>query len=134
MTDNKNDLQFRQLRQMKLQTVLILCIFLVILFVGIFAFTELLSVRRYTASLRETLSSIDTETVGNIMDAFSDAGEKLNAIDTDELNALISSLRAAADNLQGIDAERLNELIASLEGTASALQGVTGVFGGLFGR
>ena len=142
-------MQEKQLRQMRLQTLLLAAILILLAATAVFltgqirdvgAMIQALDMEEINSAITamtaaaEDLSNVDVEALNAAIAALSGAAENLTAVDMQVLNQAIASLSGAAENLQGLDIETLNQLVASLETVAANLERTSKAITGIFGR
>lgn len=133
MENEKKDVQTRQLRWIKLQTILLACILVVVVIVGIFAATQFKSMRNCIDLIEQNMQTIDTASLNKAVDAFTEAASQFNKIDMNVFNDTVSSLDTAAEKLKDVNVDSLNTLVEALEGVATKLQSTANAISGFFG-
>jgi len=144
-----NELQEKQLKLMRLQTILLVCILVLLLAAGLFlvkqvtqlgtvvARVDIDAINRTIAELETAaanLGELDAEVLDQTVEALKAAAENLGAVDMDSLNLAIASLSGAAENLKELDIASFNSLITSLETASANLEKATSGIAGIFGR
>ena len=141
--------QEKQLAMMRIQTLLLVCILVLLVISAVFLFGQF-------SRLTATVSQLDLDQVNRLVEELSDVANQLSAMDGAALNETVRSLQKAADNLTAVDMNSLNEavnalsgaantlkkldiaglndLVASLETVAARLDATTGAIGKIFGR
>ena len=143
------DVQDKQLRLMRLQTVLLAAILVLLVVTGLFlmkqindlsavvAQVDMESINRNIAELETaagSLSQLDAQVLNETVAALKIAAGNLGAVDMGSLNQAVDALSGAADTLKDLDIASFNELIASLETAAKNLEKTTSGIAGIFGR
>ena len=138
--------QQKQLRLLRLQTILMAGILVLLLAAGAFLAVQavrlnavaqrldMASVNRTIAGLEaaaDSLSALDGEQMQQTVAALQTAAQHLSDVDMASLNEAISG---AAENLKELDIDAFNALIASLQASSENLEKATGVISGIFGR
>lgn len=144
-----NDVQEKQLRLMRLQTVLLAAILVLLAVAGLFlmkqvndlsavvAQVDMDSINRAIAGLETaagSLSQLDAQMLNETVAALRMAAGNLGAVDMGSLNQAVDALSGAAVTLKDLDIASFNELIASLETAAKNLEKTTSGIAGIFGR
>ena len=144
-----NDLQEKQLKLLRLQTVLLVCILVILLAAGLFLVKQVMdlsamvsrvdmeAINRTIADLETAakgLSQLDAEVLNETVAALKIAAGNLGDVNMGSLNDAVEALSGAADTLKELDIRHFNELIVSLETTAKNLEKTTSGFAGIFGR
>ncbi len=143
----------KQLRMMRLQTILIAALLLILLAgivflavrfreIGELADTlktevELIDVGAINdaaGNLASAAEELDMDAVGQTVEALKRAAEGIESVDMSELNDAVAALKAAAQSLSEIDVDSLNSLVEALDGTATKLGSTVNAIGGIFGR
>ena len=108
MNEQKQSPEARQLRLIRLQTIMIACILVLIL-----AFVLFLGLKVNT--VMEVVEQLDVTQLNAAVASLKAAADKLAAVDIDSLNAGIQGLADAAGQLSQLDFEKLNTFMESLE-------------------
>lgn len=146
----------KQYRMQKLQTIVTVCILIVLLIAILFIAIQFTSINHCIGLIEADLQALDAEMLENAVSSFTDAAnqfasvdmDELNrtvlalqsaaksfgSMDTDELNGAIVSLREAAASFNDVDIKALNALVNSLETVAARLERTLNLFPSIFGR
>ena len=108
----------KQLKLLRMQTIMTACILAIVLIAGIFAVKEFASLRSGMDMIEQKIETLDVETLNDAIGAFTDAAEQFNSINMDEFNGTVESLQAAAENFGSVNMERFNGTVESLQTAA----------------
>lgn len=149
MNEEQKNFQELQLRHMKLQTGLMVCMLVFLLVVGIFLMVQvtdamgmarrldLQKVNDTIASLESVaseLNNVDMEAINGAVTALKDAAGTLSEADIGAINEGIRALSSAADNLKDIDIDSFNALIESLQTVTDQMESTTSALAKIFGK
>ena len=129
MEDPRNEFEKRQLRLLRVQTAVLMCILVLLVAGGIFLTVQLADLGDCLALVERQLQGVDMDEVNRAVGALTGAAQELGNVDMDALNQAVAALAGAAENLQDLDFEALNTLVKTLETVASRLERVTSFFG-----
>ena len=124
----------KQLRQMRMLTIMMAILLALFLTAGFLLAKEFRSIQNCISLIEQDVQTVDMNSLNSAVDAFTDAANQFNKIDMDEFNGTVASLDSAAAQLKGVDVESLNSLVDALEGVATKLQNAVNAISGLFGR
>ena len=130
----KNDIQLKQLKLMRLQTILIGALIVLMIFGAIFVAVEIRSLKSDFRKIEDKIDTINFKSFNDAIDSFNDAADKFNAIDMPGFNSTVESLKGAADNFSSVDVEKLNSLVNSLNTVATKLENAVNAINKIFGR
>lgn len=116
--------EVKQMKLLRLQTILIACLLAVVLAAGIFLAVQFASIRSCVDMIELNLQSLDAAAFNRAADSFTSAADQFSSIDMDKLNETVEYLQSAADNLGNVDINKLNNAVASLREAADTFKGI----------
>ena len=102
-----NDLQEKQLKLMRLQTILLVCILVILLAAGLFLVKQI-------QNLNAVVAQVDIQSINNTIAELETAAAGLSELDAEVLNETVAALKIAAGNLGNVDMGSLNQAVDAL--------------------
>lgn len=116
--------QEKQLSLMRIQTGLLLGIFVLVLAAGVLLFTQFAKINNCFEMIETDLEKLDMDALNAAVGAMTEAVDELSAVDMDTLNAAVASLKEAAEALSDVDMKTINDTVGSLRDAAGKLGAV----------